>query len=183
MPGDEEIAPPLADQAHRLRRGLGTSGELMLAILPTATMLAVMGLVEMLSTQRLLFASLASSAFLIYLDPTHVTNTVRTLSISHVSAALLGWSAYLLIGPGYLSAGTAMVATIAITILARAVHPPAVSTAMSFGLRAGDTSDLALFLLALAILGALIVLQRSALWTLTQMLRRRTARAGRADPP
>ncbi len=47
-----------------VRRRLNLRGEFALALLPTATVLAVLALVEALSRQRLLFASLAASAFL-----------------------------------------------------------------------------------------------------------------------
>jgi hypothetical protein len=52
------------------------------ALLPTLTVLAVLGLVEALSRQLLLFASLASSAFLIYLAPRHKANSLRTLCLA-----------------------------------------------------------------------------------------------------
>ena len=107
-----------------------------------------MGFVEVLSRQRLLFASLASSAFLIYLDPQHGTNLVRTLVLAQLMAALLGWSIYSLSGPGYFSGGIAMVLTILLMIVFDAVHPPAVSTSLSFALRAGNEKDLVLFGLA-----------------------------------
>jgi tryptophan-rich sensory protein len=80
-----------------------------LAVAPTLTVLAVFALVEALSRQRLLFASLAASAFLIYLDPQHGTNSTRTLVFSQMLAAGLGLCLYLAIGPGYLSGGLAMV--------------------------------------------------------------------------
>ncbi|WP_380283062.1 hypothetical protein [Hymenobacter rubripertinctus] len=51
-------------------------------LLPTLTVLVMLWLLELLSNQRRLFASLASSAFLIYLDPAHYTNSTRTLVIS-----------------------------------------------------------------------------------------------------
>ncbi len=54
-----------------LRQRLDLKGEFVLALLPTLTVLAVLGFVETVSHQRLLFTSLASSAFLIYLDPEH----------------------------------------------------------------------------------------------------------------
>ena len=51
-------------------------------------------------------------------------------------------------------------------VLLDVVHPPAVATAMSFALRAGDASSLALF--ALAIIAALVVPQRAAVWGLVR---------------
>ncbi|WP_445316324.1 HPP family protein [Microcoleus vaginatus] len=88
-----------------------------MALLATARVLTVLALVEVMSRQRLLFASLASSSFLIYLDPLHRTNAVRTLVTSHMMAATMGWLTYLIVGPGYPSAGTAMVITIVLRIL------------------------------------------------------------------
>jgi hypothetical protein len=61
------------------RKRIGLKGERLLAFMPMATVLLVLALVGALSSQRLLFASLASSAFLIYLDPEHAVNQVRTL--------------------------------------------------------------------------------------------------------
>jgi hypothetical protein len=81
---------PGDSRERALRRRLPLSGELALAALPTATVLAVLALVERLTTQRLLFASLASSAFLIYLDPEHGMNRVRALTLSQgITAALV----------------------------------------------------------------------------------------------
>ncbi len=68
-------------------------------------MLGVFALVEVLSQQRLLFASLASSAFLIYLDPQHGVNSVRTLVVSQLLAVLSGFGANLFFGPTYLAGG------------------------------------------------------------------------------
>ena len=136
----------------------------MLAIAPTVVVLSVLALVEVLSNQRLLFASLASSAFLIYLDPQHGTNSVRTLILSQMMAATIGLIAYLLLGSGYPSGGAAMVLTIALMILLDLVHPPAVATSLSFALRAGDASNLFLFGLAVGITTILVILERFSLW-------------------
>ena len=151
------------------RRRLPLSGELALAALPTATVLVVLALVEVLTSQRLLFASLASSAFLIYLDPEHGMNSVRALGVSQGVAAVVGWLGLALLGAGYAAAGGAMVVTIVLMIALDVVHPPAVATAMSFALRAGDASNLGLFTLALGITAALVLLQRAAAWTLTRL--------------
>lgn len=148
------------------RRRLGTKNELLLAVFPMVTVLLVLALVEALSNQRLLFASLASSAFLIYLDPEHTINNIRTLVIAQMGAATIGLLSFVVIGPGYVSAGTAMVFIIVAMILLDAMHPPAVSTALSFGLKAGDESNIVLFALALGVTAVLVVLQRTALWLL-----------------
>lgn len=146
------------------RRRLGLKKELVLALLPTLTILLVLVLVEALSNQRLLFASLASSAFLIYLDPEHTVNNVSTLVSTQIGAALLGMITYLLLGPGYLSAGLAMVLFIIAMVVLDRVHPPAVSTALSFGLKTGDESNVVLFALAVGITATLVFLQRATLW-------------------
>lgn len=138
---------------------------------PTGTILVVLALVEMLSRQRLLCASLASSACLIYLDPHHATNNVRILASAHLIAACVGVATYHVLGAGYLSASTAMVLTILLMIRIGAVHPPAVSTALSFALRTDDIQNLALFSIALGITVILVGLERLALWTLSRFAR------------
>lgn len=115
---------PLQGANRSLRSRLDWKSELLLATAPTVVVLGVLALVEVLSRQRLLFASLASSAFLIYLDPQHGTNTVRTLMISQIMAAIIGFAAYSLLGSGYIAGGTAMVITIVLMILLDVMHPP-----------------------------------------------------------
>lgn len=62
------------------RRNL--KGELVLALMPTGTVLLVLAVVQALSHERLLLASLASSAFLIYLDPGHEMNQAHTGAVA-----------------------------------------------------------------------------------------------------
>lgn len=84
MSQDRESLKPVEGANRSLRQHLGLRGELTLALLPTLTVLGVFAFIEVLSQQRLLFASLASSAFLIYLDPQHGMNSVRTLIVSQL---------------------------------------------------------------------------------------------------
>ena len=168
---------PGSPRERALRRRLPLAGELALAAPPTATVLVVLALVETLTHQRLLFASLASSAFLIYLDPEHGMNSVRALTVSQGVAALVGWGLFAGLGPGYGAAGGAMVVTIVLMIVLDVVHPPAVATAMSFALRAEEASNLGLFALALAITVVLVLLQRAAVWTLGRVRAREDRRA------
>lgn len=168
---------PVEGADRSARRRLTLRDELVLAMLPTAVVLLVLLAVETLTTQRLLFASLASSAFLIYLDPEHGTNSVRTLVLSQLLAAILGWGTYWGLGSGYASAGVAMVLTITLMVLLDVVHPPAVGTAMSFALRAGEVDNLVLFGLAVGITGVLVVLERGALWVLERHAKRSIRRA------
>lgn len=165
---------------QRARRRLDLRDELILAILPTTTVLIVLALVEALTQQRLLFASLASSAFLIYLDPTHGMNGIRALGLSQTAAALVGFILFTALGPTYTAAGAAVLATIVIMIVLDALHPPAVATAMSFALRAGDVSNLVLFALTLGLTAVLVVLQRAAVWALARF---QSGAAGRARRP
>ena len=157
---------------HSIRSRLGLKGEFALAAAPTAIILLVLAFVEVLSRQRLLFASLASSAFLIYLEPQHGTNTVRTLVISQSMAAIIGWIVYSLFNSGFLSGGIAMVLTILLMIVLDAVHPPAVSTSLSFSLKAANENNLVLFGLAVGMTAVLVGLERSALWVLARYSRR-----------
>ncbi len=154
-----------------LRQRLPLRDELLLAFVPTATVLIVFAAVEALSNQRLLFASLASSAFLIYLDPEHGTNRARTLAVSQLSAAAIGFVAFELIGPSYTAGATAMIVTIALMIVADAVHPPAVATALAFAFRTGDERNLVLFTLAVAIVVVLVVTEAATLAILARLRR------------
>lgn len=160
-------APPAPQSAARRR--LGLQGELLLALLPTATVLLVLALVEAFSRQRLLFASLASSAFLIYLDPQHHANSVRTLIMSQILAAGLGFSFYKLLGPGYLSAALAMVLVIGALIILDSLHPPAIATALNFSFKGDDESNLLLFGLAVGLVAVLVTLQRTSKWLLLRL--------------
>jgi CBS-domain-containing membrane protein len=173
MSANMESLEPVPGANRAMRRRLSLRHELVLALLPTVIVLLVLLFVEMLSQQRLLFASLASSAFLIYLDPEHGTNRIRTLVLAQSLAAALGFAAYYLLGAGYVAGGAAMVATIFLMIVLDAVHPPAVSTSLAFAFRAGDESNLAIFAMALAITASLVVMERSAMWMMARMQRRR----------
>lgn len=117
---------PQTPKRHSLKHDLA------MALLPTLTVLIVLAVLEVFSRQRLLFASLASSAFLIYLAPQHKSNTLRTLIGSQLGAVLVGVAARQVLGPGYWAAAGAMIVVIVAMIALDAVHPPAVSTALSF---------------------------------------------------
>ncbi len=167
-----ESVQPAGRAVRRARRRLGWKQELLLAFLPTATVLAVLAFVEVFSNQRLLFASLASSAFLIYLDPEHGTNRTRTLVFAQLGSSVVGYLAFRFLGPGYYSAATAMVVTIAFMIIGDVVHPPAVSTALSFAFKANTENNLLLFATSVALVAILVLLQRSSLWLLARFRQR-----------
>ncbi len=69
-------------EAVRQRHGMG--GELLLAVPPTLVVLGAVFAVELLRHERVLYASLASSAFLVYRDPGHRMNTIRVMVTAHV---------------------------------------------------------------------------------------------------
>ncbi|MGG6269646.1 HPP family protein [Leptolyngbya sp. AN03gr2] len=169
MSQDRKSLKPIEGANRSLRRRLGLKGELLLATAPTLVVLCVLALVEALSRQRLLFASLAASAFLIYLDPQHGTNSVRTLVSAQMMAAILGWLTFTVFGAGYVAAGSAMIATIVLMIVLDIMHPPAVATSLSFALRAGDDNNLILFALAVVITAVLVGLERLALWLIARL--------------
>jgi CBS-domain-containing membrane protein len=148
---------------HTTRRRLTAGRELLLALLPTLIVLSLLAFVESFSRQRVIFASLASSAFLIYLDPEHPANSVRSITFSHLIAALAGALANRVLGEGYDAAGAAMVTAIVGMIGVDAVHPPAVGTALTFAFRPADVTVLSLFVLCLAVIAVLVVLQNGLL--------------------
>ena len=156
--------PPAATPAAPLGRPrLGGRRELLLALLPTLTVLGLLFLLRLLSNQQLLFASLASSCFLIYLDPSHPANSARTLVVSQLGAAVLGYGFHAWLGPGYGSAALALVSIIGLMIFTNAMHPPAVATALNFAFRAGaGEGNLALFGLAVGLVLVLLAVQRGS---------------------
>jgi CBS-domain-containing membrane protein len=156
-------APPPTPAAPLSRPRLGWRREILLALLPTVTVLILLWLLKLLSNQQLLFASLASSCFLIYLDPGHPANSARTLLVSQLSAAVLGFEFHTLLGPGYLGAALALVSVIGVMIVTNTMHPPAVATALNFAFRAGTgEGNLALFGLAVGLVLVLLAVQRGS---------------------
>jgi CBS-domain-containing membrane protein len=120
--------------------------------------------VQALSDQVLIFASLASSAFLVYLDPEHPTNRVRTFFIAQGSAALLGFGFVSLLGTSFLAAGVTMVLTVVLIVTLDAIHPPAMSTALSFAFHTNSLKTLVIFGLAMLVISSLAALQKVAFW-------------------
>lgn len=153
---------------ERSRRG-GLVGELALAVPPTLTILGVLFFVEALVRRQLLFASLASSAFLIYRAPEHRMNSVRVMVSAQVIAVAIGLLAARFIASPYVAAGVAMAVTILLLIVFDVVHPPAVSTALGFAFLPRQDQVVGIFLLSLGLVAALVILQRIALWTLRRV--------------
>ena len=90
-----------------------------------------------------------------------------------MSAATIGLLSFLLLGPGYLSAGIAMIVVILLLVSLDMRHSPTVSTALSFGPRASNESNLALFVLSLVLTIVLVALQLLALWMLQRLLQKK----------
>ena len=168
---------PIVNQTKPRR--LRLREEILLALLPTATVLITLALVQRLGEQHLLCAALASSAFLIYLDPEHETNAVRTLVLSQTAAAVVGTAVWSIFGSGYVSAGIAMSLAIVLMILCNAVHPPAVTTSLAFSLRPDTSNSIRLFGAAIAITAVLVLLQHAARRLVACRLRRMVRFSGR----
>lgn len=154
----------------RIRYTLQT--ELWLILLPTVSTLAVVMLLNAVSRQEILFTSLASSAFLIYVDPLHEVNSVRTLLMAQISAALIGYCSFLVAGGHYLSIALAMVGTIVFMLLVHALHPPALSTALVFSWYASHKNSIGLFIAAILILVLLVVIQQLSVWLIKKEKRK-----------
>jgi CBS-domain-containing membrane protein len=155
-----------AVQPELKQRRLSVRDKLLLALLPTATVLPMLGVIEALGRHHLLCSSLASSAFLAYLDPRNEMNGVRSLVISQMTSAGAGWLMWLLLGGKYAAAASAIPLAILLMILLNAVHPPAVSTALAFAMDPDPTGSIVLFALAVGITALLVVLQRAVSWFL-----------------
>jgi len=147
--------------AESVRRRHGVWAELLLAVPPTLIVLGTVFFIEVLRHRQVLFASLASSAFLIYRDPGHRMNTLRVMVSAHVVAVAWGVGAELLFHPGYVAAAVAMVGAIVVLIVLDVVHPPAVSTALGFAFVASQDRVVDLFLLALIMVAVLALMQRA----------------------
>jgi CBS-domain-containing membrane protein len=132
--------------------------EAKLALMPTITIGVILLLMSRYANGQLFFTSLASSAFLVYLDPKHPFNSLATLFIAQIAAALIGIGGMQLIGPGYAAALLAMAGIIIFMLVFDVMHPPAVSTALSFAFISGRV--LPLFFICLCLLTFLIILQK-----------------------
>lgn len=153
---------------HSNRRG-GFMGEAALAIPPALTVIGVVLLIQGITSQKLLFASLASSAFLIYYDPLHRMNSVRVMAASQIIGCIIGIVSGAVIGSGYGAGAAAIIATILVLVALDLVHPPAISTALSFAFVTPHERTVLLFVTALVMLAALVVIQHLAVWTLKRV--------------
>lgn len=131
---------------------------LLLASFPIIIVLIVLE-IEVVVRQHLLFTSLISSVFLIYLKPKDSMNDTLTIAISQVLAALTGYAFYSFFGVSYwVGASTLIVVTLLLVALNR-FHPPAITTSLIFNYRTHQESDLTLFLLLLGLIILLFFLK------------------------
>lgn len=151
------------------RRHLSTGAELGLAFCAVVPVLVVLAALEQVSRQHVLYASIASSALAIYVDPLHRSNAPRTILESQALATVAGLGTFLAIGHSYLAAGSALVLTVLGGVVRKRLHPPAVATALAFAFRSGEIGSLAIFAMAVGITAGLVVLERSMLWALGRL--------------
>jgi CBS-domain-containing membrane protein len=170
VPG-EPARVPVTDPSWPARvREAGTrywkwvAADLAMAVPPTAIVLVAFFGTQLLTSHPILFASLASSAFLIYRLPHHYMNRVRVMVAAQTVGWLFGLGSSAVFGSGYTAAALAMIGTIVVLISFRIVHPPAVSTALGFSLFGPNASTVESFLVALTIVASLAILQRVVTW-------------------
>jgi hypothetical protein len=89
-------------------------------------------------------------------------------------ALVAGLGAFVLLGHGYPAAAVAMGVTIVGLIVLDLVHPPAVATSLLFALQTGAEAIALLFMLALGLIAALVIVQRLSVWLLARV----TSRSG-----
>lgn len=147
--------------------------EFLLALFPTVIVISILYFVKTFTREPVLFSSLAASSFLIYLDPTHQANSIRSLIISQITAAIAGYGAYVLFGAGYSAAVCAMAITVAVMVFTHAMHPPAVASSLLFAFKYTKFNIVLLFLLTMSILVVLILLQRSSVWVINRLERKK----------
>ena len=128
-------------------------------------------LVEAFADRQVLFASLASSAFLIYRDPAHRMNSAKVLLVAQCIAVAIGFAAWSWLGSTYLSAGLALGVAIFAMVALDVVHPPALGTALTFAYRPGDDDNLGLFLVALLLVVVLTSLSTATTFALKRLMR------------
>ena len=159
-----------AAQSESEQRWPSVRDNLLLALLPTATVLPMIAVLEAFGRDHLMCSSLASSAYLIYADPGHEMNGERALVVSQMTAAGVGWLMWLLLGGGFSAAAIAIPLAISLMILLKAlspsatVHSPAVSTALAFAMHPDPSGSFVLFAIAVGITALLVVLQQTMSW-------------------
>jgi CBS-domain-containing membrane protein len=136
MRGSSRGAPPRVSTTEVLWSWLGSFlGIALVAWLNSADWLSKIGLSEIGLTQTdtlLLIGSMGASAVLIYGAPRSPLAQPRNLIGGHLVSALVGVTAWILIGPlmPWLAAALAVSIAIALMHLTRTLHPPGGATAL-----------------------------------------------------
>lgn len=160
----------------RSARSRNVAHQLALAVPPTVVVLAALFVTERVRQERGLFATLASSAFLVYAAPSHGMNTVRRMVLAHGVGATAGLGVGAILGVGYLAAAVATIVTIVVIVPSDLVHPPADSSTLGFGFNDRQLDTLVGFGAALALVVALVVLQRVAVAAVDRLARSTSTR-------
>jgi CBS-domain-containing membrane protein len=131
MRGSSRGAPPRVSSGEVLWSLFGSFlGIALVAAIDSASWLSGIGLTQ--TDTFLLIGSLGASAVLIYGAPRSPLAQPRNLIGGHLVSALVGVTAWLLIGPSlpWLAAALAVSIAIAIMHLTRTLHPPGGATAL-----------------------------------------------------
>lgn len=142
-----------------MRKEQSLKSRLLLSLFPIAIVFVLLG-IEILVRQHMLFTSLVSSIFLIYLLPDDPMNDSLTIVISQALAALIGYAGYWLLGNSYLSACLSILMITLLLVLIGRLHPPAIATSMIFQYRTHSESDLVLFGLLLVLIVVLFLAKK-----------------------
>jgi CBS-domain-containing membrane protein len=152
----QRARPPV----RRAYRG-GLWAELLLAFVPTGFVIGIFVGISHFGRQPVLFISLATSAFRIYLDPRGLMNQARVFLPAHLIGLSLGLLSSLLFRDPYVSGAIAMGLTIFLMVLLRIMFEPAIATSLIFAFRLYGERDVILFLFGVAMLAVLILIQRA----------------------
>lgn len=160
MRGSSRGAPPRVSNGEVLWSWLGSFlGIALVAWLNRADWLTDIGLTQ--TDTLLLIGSLGASAVLIYGAPRSPLAQPRNLIGGHLVSALVGVTAWMLIGPllPWLAAALAVSTAIALMHLTRTLHPPGGATALIAVIGSEQVHALGyLFVLIPATLGPLLML-------------------------
>lgn len=147
---------------------LNLRARLILGIFPVIIVLVLTAL-EIKLRQHIIFTSLVSSIFLIYLRPNELMTDTATILVSQFTAALTGYLSYKLFGNSFWSVCVTILLVTAILILLNRLHPPAIATSVIFNYRTHSESDLFLFGLLIGIAVVLILVRWITNYLLSKM--------------
>jgi CBS-domain-containing membrane protein len=130
-----------------------------LVLFPIAIVLILLG-VEILTRHHILFTSLVSSIFLIYVNPEDPMNDTLTILVSQILATGVGYTSYLLLGDSYWAGCVTVISVTFILVGIDKLHPPAIATSLIFNYRTHSQSDLVLFGLLIGLIAILFLMKK-----------------------